>query len=68
LVKFASKSIASRYFAVLLRCALAVGFKRLGGFNVAFMVLNKRQIAHIGATVKIALRKDKLLLITMVFD
>jgi len=45
LVKYASKSTASHYFAVLLRCSLAVGLKRLGqaareGVNVSLMVLN----------------------------
>ena len=59
-------------FVVLLRCSLAVGLKRLGqaarGVQRAVHGVEQRQIAHLGTTVKVALRKDILLLITMVLD
>jgi len=62
LVKCASKSTASHYIVVLLICSLAVGLKRLG--QAAREVqrgvhgVEQRQIAQLGTTVKVALRKD----------
>jgi len=49
-----------------------VGLKRLGeaawGVQRGVHGVEQRQIAHLGTTVKVALRKDILLLITMVLD
>jgi hypothetical protein len=60
--KFSSKSTASHYFAVFLRCALAVGLKRLGqaarGVQRGVHGFEQRQIAQLETTVKVALRKD----------
>jgi hypothetical protein len=61
-VKFAAKSTAVHYFAFLLRCSLAVGLKQLG--EAARLVqrvvhgAEQRQIAQLGTTVDVALRKD----------
>jgi hypothetical protein len=61
-VKCAAKSIASHYFAVLLRCSLAVGLKQLGQaarvVQRAVHGVEQRQIAELGTTVNAALRKD----------
>jgi hypothetical protein len=62
LVKFAAKSTASHYFAILLRCSLAMGLKQLGqaarvGQRVVHGV-EQRQIAQLGTTVNVALRKN----------
>jgi hypothetical protein len=61
-VKFASKSTASYYFAVLLGCSLAVGSKWLGqAAQVGQRVVHdaeQRQIAQLGTSVKVALRKE----------
>ena len=60
-VKFASKSTASHYFAVLLRCSLAAGLKIVGqatrGIQRAVHGAKQRQIAQQGTTVDVALRK-----------
>jgi hypothetical protein len=49
-----------------------VGLKRLGeaawGVQRGVHGVEQRQRAHLGTTVKVALRKDLLLLITMVLD
>jgi hypothetical protein len=63
LVKSASKNTASLYFAVLLRCSLATGLKRFGQAarevqRAALGVEQRRQIAQLETTVKVALRKD----------
>jgi hypothetical protein len=62
LVKCAAKSKASHYFAVLLRCSLAMGIKQLGqAARVVQRVIHgveQRQIAQLRATVNVALRKD----------
>jgi len=62
LVKCASKSTASHYFAVILRCSLAVGLKRLGqaakGVRRVVHGVEQRQTAQLGTAVKEALRKD----------
>ena len=62
LVKRASKSTASYYFAALLRCSLAVGSKRLGqaprGVQRAVYGVEQRQIAQLETAVKVALQKD----------
>jgi hypothetical protein len=61
-VKCAARSTASHYFAVLLRCSLAVGLKQLG--QVARVVqsvvhgVEQRQKAQLGTTINVALRKD----------
>jgi hypothetical protein len=61
-MKFASKSTASHYFAILLRCSLTVGLKGLGqaarGDRLVVHGVEQRQIAQLGTTVKVALRKD----------
>ena len=61
-VKFAAKSTASHYFAALLRRSLAVGLKQLGqAARVVQRVVHgveQRQIAQLGTTVNVALRKD----------
>jgi hypothetical protein len=62
LVKFAAKSTASHYFAVLLRCLLSMGLKQL--WQAARVVrravrgVEQRQIAELGTSVNIALRKN----------
>jgi hypothetical protein len=62
LVKFAAKSTASHYFAILLRCSLAMGLKQLGqAARVVQRVVHgveQRQIAELGTTVNVALRKN----------
>jgi hypothetical protein len=62
LVRCASKSTASHYFTVLLRCSLAVGLKQLGqAARVVHRVVRgveQRQIAQLETTVNLALRKD----------
>ena len=62
LVKFASKSKESHYFAVLLRCSLAMGIKQLGQaarvVQRAVHGVDQRQIAQLGTTVHVALRKN----------
>jgi hypothetical protein len=54
LVKYAAKSTASHYFAVLLRCSLAMGFKQLGqAARVVQRVVHdveQRQIAELGTS------------------
>jgi len=61
-VKCAAKSAASPYFAALLRCLLAADFKKL--WQAARVVqrvvhgVEQRQIAQLGTTVNVALRKD----------
>jgi hypothetical protein len=61
-VKFAAKSKANHYFAALLRCSLAVGFKE--AWQAARVVqrvvhgVEQRHIAQLGTTVNVALRKD----------
>jgi hypothetical protein len=61
-VKCAAKSTASHYFAALFRCSLAVGLKQLG--QAAWVVqrfvqgAEQRQIAQLGTTANVALRKD----------
>ena len=61
-VNFAAKSTASNYFAVLLRCSLAVGLKQLGQaarvVQRAVHGVEQRQIAQLGTTVNVALRKS----------
>jgi hypothetical protein len=53
---------ARHYFAVLLRCSLAVGLKQLGqAARVVQRVVHgaeQRQIAQLGTAVNKALRKD----------
>jgi hypothetical protein len=62
MVKCASKSTATHYFFVLLRCSLAVGLKRLGqaarGIGRAVHGVEQRQIAQLLTAVEVALRKD----------
>jgi hypothetical protein len=62
LEKCAAKSTASHYFAVLLRCSLALGIKKLGqAARVVQRVVHRveqRQIAQLRTTVNVALRKD----------
>jgi hypothetical protein len=62
LVKCAAKSTASHYFAVLIRCSLAMGIKQLGqAARVVQRVVHdveQRQIAQQRTTVNVALRKD----------
>ena len=62
LVKFVSKSKASNYFAVFLRCSLVVGLKRLElaarGVKRVIHGAEQRQIAQQGTTVDVAMRKD----------
>ena len=59
-VKHASQNKASHYFAVFLRYTLAVGLKRLGqaarGVQRGVHGAEQRQIAQLGASVKVALR------------
>ena len=61
-VKCAAKSIASHYFAVLLRCSLAMGIKRLGqAARVVQRVVpgvEQRQIAQLRTNVNVTLLKD----------
>jgi hypothetical protein len=61
-VKLAAKNTASHYFAVLLRCLLAVGLKQLRqAARVVQRVVHgveQRQIAQLETTVNVALRKD----------
>ena len=61
-VKFAAKSTARHYFAVLLRCSLAMGLKQLEqAARIIQRVLHgveQRQIAELGTTVNVALRKN----------
>ena len=70
-VKCAAKGAASHYFAALLRCSLAMGLKKFGqAAQVVQRVVHgveQRQIAQLGTTVNVALRK-MLLLLTIVFD
>ena len=58
-------------FAVLLRCSLAMGIKQLGQaarvVQRAVHGVEQRQIAELGTTVNVALRKMSML-ITIVFD
>jgi hypothetical protein len=62
LVKCVAKSTASHYFAVLLRCSLAIGIKQL--FQAARVVqrvvhgIEQRQIAELETAVNVALRKN----------
>jgi hypothetical protein len=62
LVKCAAKTTASNYFAVLLRCSLAMGLKQLGQADQVFQRVvhgvEQRQTAELGPTVNIALRKN----------
>jgi hypothetical protein len=62
LVNSAAKSTASHYFAALLRCSLAVGLKQLGQADRvvqrAVHGFEQRQIAELGTTVNVALRKN----------
>jgi hypothetical protein len=62
LVKCASKSTASHYFAVLLRCSLAVRLKLIGqaarGVRRVVHGVEQRKIAQLGTTVEVAPRKD----------
>jgi hypothetical protein len=60
LVKWAEKSTASDYFAVLLCCSLAVGLKHLGQAArvVQRLVHGVEQIEQLGTTVNVALRKN----------
>jgi hypothetical protein len=57
-----TKSTLSHYFSALLRCSLAVGLNRL--WQAARLVqcvvrgVEQRQIAQLGTTVNVALRKD----------
>jgi hypothetical protein len=61
-VKFAAKSTASHYFAVLFRCSLAMGIKQLG--QAARLVqrvvygVEQRQIAQLGTIINVVLRKN----------
>jgi hypothetical protein len=59
--KFASKSTASHYFAVLLRYLIALGLKRLGqaarGFQRAVHGVEQRHILQQRTAVDVALRK-----------
>jgi hypothetical protein len=59
---FASKSTASHYFSFFLRCSLAVGLKQLGqaarGVQRDVYGVEQRQIAQLGTTAKVALRKS----------
>jgi len=61
-VKCAAKSKARHYFAVLLCCSLAMGIKQLGqAARVVQRVVHgveQRQVAQLGTTVKVALRKN----------
>jgi hypothetical protein len=61
-VKFAAKSTASHYFAVLLRCSLAVDLKQLGqAARVVKRVVHgveQRQIAQLGTAVNVAHCRD----------
>jgi hypothetical protein len=61
-VKCAAKSTAIHYFAVLLRCSLAVGLKKLGQaarvVQRAVHGAEQRQIAQLVTAVNVALRKD----------
>ena len=61
-VKCAAKSTASPYFAVLLRCSLAMGLKQLGqAARVVQRVVHgveQRQIAELGTTANVALREN----------
>jgi hypothetical protein len=62
LVKFAAKSAASHYFAVLLRCSLAMSLKKLEQaarvVQRAVHGAEQRQIAVQGTTVNVALRRN----------
>jgi hypothetical protein len=62
LVKFAAKSTASHYFAVLIRCSLAMGLKKLGQATRVVQRgvhgVEQRQIAQLGTTPNVALRKN----------
>jgi len=61
-VNCAAKGAASHYFAALFRCSLAMGIKQLGqAARVVRHVVHgveQRQIAQLGTTVNVALRKD----------
>jgi hypothetical protein len=61
-VKYAAKGTASHYFAILLRCSLAMGIKQLGqAARVVQRVVHgveKRQISQRGTTVNVALRNN----------
>ena len=58
--QFSAKSTAGHYKACLLRCVLAVSFKRLGhaalGVRRVVYHLIQRQIAQLGTAVKVAPR------------
>jgi hypothetical protein len=60
LIKFAAKSTASHYFAVLLRCLLAIGLKKLWqAARVAQRAVHsfeQRQIKQLETAVNAALR------------
>jgi hypothetical protein len=61
-VKFAAKGTANHYFVFLLRSSLAVGLKHFGrAARVVQRVVHgveQLQIAQLGTTVNVALRKD----------
>jgi hypothetical protein len=61
-VERTAKSTASHYFAVFLRCSLAVGLKQLGqAARVVQRVVHgveQRQIVQLGTTFNVALRED----------
>jgi hypothetical protein len=61
-IKYAAKNTASHYFAVLLRCSLAMGLKQLGQADrvVQRVVhgVDQRQVAQLGTAINEALRKD----------
>ena len=60
-VKCAAKSTANDYIAVLLRCSLAMGLKQLEQaarvVQRAVYGVDQRQIAQLGTTVNVVLRK-----------
>jgi hypothetical protein len=62
LEKCAAKSTASHFFAALLRCSLDMGLKQLGQaarvVQRAVHGVEQRQIAKLGTTVNVALRKN----------
>jgi len=62
LVKCAAKSTSIHYFAVLLRCSLAVSLKQLGQaarvVQRAIHGFEQRRIVQLGMAVNEALRKD----------
>jgi hypothetical protein len=61
-VKFAAKGTASHYFAILLRCSLAISIQQLGQADRVVQRdvhgVEQRQIAQLQTTVNVALRKN----------